>query len=431
MTNNITKRGNHFYYQRRIPKELSKKAVSAKLSGKKLYQVSLKTNELNEARLKAAKINLWFEEQLHTARNQSDPALIYRSLIDNKLNPIDAFSLSLEAIEAQHNFSFERNPGDLPQVSIDALDALRRLRRASEGATSKDLNQLAEECKKDLIESEIGGKKGLQGKIKPAIKWLHDALGKNILYLEDLKPRDIKNAVRLTQREGLLSSSTISGHLRALRAIWKFSKVEYDLTFRSPFEDISIKVTSNSYDRLYPDEINTLHSLADPEIQLAIKIGATTGARISEVTSMSAIKDSQSGKLFWSIKPNGDGKTKNSTRVIPVHPRLLSEINDGFTLDVSERTLPRKMRHAMTNLKDLLGIKDRSLSFHSFRSHVASELVYSLGYKPEEVELYTGHCPQGSLIKRKGAVHTYIQCPSEDILQGMANNLCWPFKNSS
>lgn len=429
MTNNITKRGNHFYYQRRIPNELSKKSHNSKLFGKKLYQISLKTSVPNEARLKAAKMNLWFEEQLHLVRNHTDPASVYRSLIDDKLDPMDAFSLSLEAIEEDYGISFEREQGESVDIPNNAKLALKRLRKAAEGSLQKDLRQLGDECKRDLLEAGVISKKGLLGKLNPAIRWLHDAMGVDVLYLDDLKPRDVKNAVRLTYRAGLLASSTISGHLRALRAIWKYAKVEYDLAYRSPFDDISIKVKSDSYDRLFPDEIDTLHNLADPEIRLAIRIGATTGARISEVASISTVKDTPTGQLFWSIKPNGDGKTKNSTRLIPVHPRLLGEISEGFSLGISGRTLSRKMKDAMTMMKAQLGITDRKLSFHSFRSHVASELAFTNKFTTKEIELYTGHRSQGSEIQRKRTIDTYIQCPSKNTLVKMARQLCWPFKN--
>lgn len=433
--NYLLKRDSGYYYQRRVPKCLSNSTVARQLTSKKIFQTSLKTTSLREAKFQAAKINSWFESLLADINAETFDAgkYFYRLVHHDALSKEDARCMTIERIEEETGFSFSRDPEEaLPEITAAAKHAINQLQAAESGRLSLSLQSIGNECIDDLMQEGSTNKKSIPGKIKPAIQWFLKSNELSDINLIDIKPSMVNRAMKFSARDLKLKASTVNGHINALRTVWKFARFNYDVDTDNPFTGARAKGKPESYQRFLPEEIAALYQLANPKIHLAIKIGATTGARLNEVLTMQVIRDEESNELYWSIKPDGDGKTLNSTRVIPVHPKLVPEIQEGFRLELSDRDLSRHMKAAVNEIKARNLVDPNGtgrLSFHSFRSHVASELLFTHGYKPEEVELYTGHRPQGSEIKRKRTVHTYIQCPSKDILRNMASNLCWPFEN--
>ena len=433
--NYLLKRGTNYYYQRRIPRNVEYSDCLELLNHKTIFQKSLRTSSLRKAKFEATKLNVWFESLLEeSVSGQFDAGQYYSRLIAQKgIDPNEARGFTLERIEENTKCSFDWEPGQaVPKFSEQTARELQKLKDAEKGKPSLSLIRMADECVADLKADGRTNRKSIPGKIKPAARWLLKCNDEVDLDLLSIKPSMVHRAMKFSMRELNLTASTVNSHINALRTLWKFARFNYDIEASNPFAEARVKGKVKSYQRFLPQEISELYKAAHPSIRLAIKIGATTGARISEVVTMKAIEDADTGDLYWSIRPNGDGKTANSTRVIPVHPRLLSEVSEGFQLGISDRQLSRLMKKVIEELKQL-DLFDRSgsgkLSFHSFRAHVASELLYTHGYKPEEVELFTGHRPQGSDIKKKSTVHTYIQCPSKDILKKMASELCWPFEN--
>jgi integrase len=431
----ITKRNSIYYFQRRIPKELSREPIADLLTSKKLFQTSLKTTNRKIALHKAAQLNLWFEEQLRLLRKPKLEAdNVFLSLTQDTEVPreIDARQLVIEWIENEYKFSFDREPNQtLRSIPSEVRIALDRLKSAENGKKYLSLIQIAKECVEDMAQEGKVNKKSIPGKVIPAAKWLLSCLDLTDIELTKIETKHVKAAMRFSKNQKGLAPATINGHLCALRALWQFAHEDYSLPAQGPFTKMSSKGKSESYRRFYPEEIFQLYQLADDLIKPAIMIGATTGARISEATTMKAIRDSSNGRLYWSIKPDGDGKTASSTRVIPVHPKL-AFVTEGYSLEVTSRTLTRHMRAAVDSLIKSGKLRTEhsgKLSFHSFRSHVASELAHSQGYRPDQIELFTGHRAQGSELKRKSTVHIYIQSPSKNLLEQMVDGLCWPFEN--
>lgn len=434
--NYITLRGSTYFFQRRVPQILSENPKYPEFFGKKLFQRSLQTPSRRLAKSKAASLNAEFEKViLNATNNELDVARIF-SLAKQDLSEsdaLDARTLTLNEIESHFNFSFDREPNEALSLPKHIKNALEQLAQAESGKKVYSLREMALLCKEDLILEGNTNKKGILGKIEPAAHWLLNLMEVEDVDMLAIKPSKVKTAIRRSLNDLNLSASTINGHINALRKIWKVFVVQHDITAVSPFAEMRAKGKSNHWDRFFPEEITKMYHIADDQLKIAIKIGATTGARASEAVSMKVIECENSQNMFWSIKPDGDGKTANSTRIIPVHPKLISEIYPGFKLPISQRTLSRKFSNLIKDMaqreefrSSQQSSESRKLSFHSFRSHVASELAFTGRFNPEEIGLYTGHKGQNSKLMR-GALGIYIQTPSEDVLSAMAQSLCWPF----
>lgn len=434
--NYITLRGSTYFFQRRIPQILSENPKFPEFFGKQLFQRSLQTPSRRLAKSKAASLNAEFEKViLNAMNNELDVARIFSVAKQYLSEPdaIDARTFTLNEIESHFNFSFDRESNETLSLPKHIKTALDQLTQAESGKKFYSLREMALLCKEDLILEGNTNKKGILGKIEPAVEWLLNLMEVEDIDLLEIKPSQVKTAIRRSLNDLNLAASTINGHINALRKIWKVSVVQHDITAVSPFTGMRAKGKSNPFDRFFPEEIAKMYRYADGDLKMAIKVGATTGARASEALSMEVIECENSQKLFWSIKPDGDGKTANSTRIIPVHPKLIPEVYPGFKLPISQRTLSRKFSKLiedMTQREEFRGSQQssepRKLSFHSFRSHVASELTFAGRFNPEEIALYTGHKGQNSKLMR-GALGIYIQTPSEDVLSAMAQSLCWPF----
>ncbi|MBO1926735.1 tyrosine-type recombinase/integrase, partial [Thiomicrorhabdus sp. 6S2-11] len=77
-----------------------------------------------------------------------------------------------------------------------------------------------------------------------------------------------------------------------------------------------------------------------------------------------------------SIAPKGDGKTKNATRLIPVHSELINDLKDFKGFSISQGTFEKRRRKAVIESygEDFANNHDTYSLRHTFTTTLVSEL---------------------------------------------------------
>jgi integrase len=185
----------------------------------------------------------------------------------------------------------------------------------------------------------------------------------------------------------------------------------------NPFEGQRIKQVTAHYEPFTDQEIAAL--FADAKLEIAPAqydtatvlpwvslIAAYTGCRLEEAASLKVadIKETD-GIWYFHFCPNGNGKTKAATRVVPLHHEL---VNAGLlryrdTLPKESVLFPGlkgknskpgklgpKLGDAFFRWRKRLGIVRPGVNFHSFR-HTVGDRLRKAGVQESDIAAVLGH----------------------------------------
>lgn len=421
----IYKRGNIYHFKKRIPKalethpffygrgnfvSLSLKTDSRRLANSRALAILAEWEQLKQEP-QVAHFEHWAEAY------RRDERLIGVSDSDNVIDVDEYRSLITEDL-------LSSRPPDL-QIRLDALHDNKGSYQASIRALEQNVIRAKEAAGKSKPRSVIS-------KVRRGCSWLLTLLRADDTDIRDLTWQSVNKFVQI-EINNKTSSNTIHGYLYGLRQIWKHAyKLGLVATRESPFDEHDISNTTQGFDSFSWDEIKTIYDKArdSSDLQLAIKIASTTGARAGEICDIRRFDSSDFDSPLWAIKFRDKGKTSSATRLIPIHPTLAPEIPKNFIANWSykkliERTFtPIKQRCNIDSHDNLTG-KIRRLGFHSFRVAVINYLVYEKGFPLAAASELTGH--KTSYLGNEGAIAGYLRTSSLKTKLEMVSSIPWVF----
>jgi len=185
----------------------------------------------------------------------------------------------------------------------------------------------------------------------------------------------------------------------------------------NPFEGQRIKQVTAHYEPFTDQEIAALFADAKFEtapakhdtataLPWACLISAYTGCRLEEAASLKAadIKETD-GIWHFEFLPDGNGKTKAATRVVPLHHELIDvgllRYRDALPKDSmlfpglkgkgsKPGKLGPRLGDAFKRLRERLGIVRQGVNFHSFR-HTVGDRLRKAGVPEDDRAALLGH----------------------------------------
>nr|WP_233129166.1 DUF6538 domain-containing protein [Acetobacter sp. DsW_54] len=395
-------RGTTYHFRRIVPP-----ALRAALNRREIW-VSLTTDYQNEARKRASILHARTTElfmQAHSVLAEPDALSRLEGL---RVSLRDLQSMNLPS-SAQETGSMPvsvlmpkprtmKKPAKAPKVQPLMLSgALKRfvLDSPHASADTKKATQRAVElflqAFGDAPVSIIGGEKA--GAFRDLLFSLPASLGKRKSNLT------LEEETQRAREEGLptLSGKSVKNHMMRLSALWN-QLHQRELVTRNPWTGWNFENGQKTVRRSWTTKELALlasaswHSTSVPEqtFQLATLIAAYSGMRLGEVCAMRK-EDIQNidGIPCFMVRPHSDDgwspKTDASTRVVPVHSKLI----EAGILAVKETTdcpylLPglgtsrqgnrgAALGRAFSLLKTRIGLP-AEITFHSFRHTVSTQL---------------------------------------------------------
>lgn len=320
---------------------------------------------------------------------------------------------------------YPKHVSDDDQIKIHALTGNKK---SFTGGMKHTLNTLIKE--REARKDAKGSSQKTLLKLKRGVSWFLDEIGQKDIKLDEIQWEDVQR-IATKALNGGMAGKTLDGHFYALRTVWmRIHQGNPSKSQINPFSHHKVPTSdSNSYDAFTWDEIRDLWLQTDnPELKQIIPIAATTGARINEIVTLTTQFIKEADTLCYLIKLNEKGKTAHSSRILPVHPKLVDQLGEGWSYPKGDRSLSRAFMNlknkVITNWKDPYTEKPRNLGFHSFRSSVSSYLVNEANYPEATASLYTGHKPDK---KNGSAIIIYVKMPDLQKKLEMCLSLPWVF----
>ncbi len=271
-----------------------------------------------------------------------------------------------------------------------------------------------QETLRDVAEKTIQHKRQLGKREKTLGKYNRSV----DVFLDHLQIKDIPIAsIRRKQVVGfsmdmqaVKAGSTVSNYLTFLSEIWQMARDLELLEGENPFRGHRVKNDKQRYRPWSEAELKDLHELLPESDRLMLRIGVYTGARLDEIHTLTPedireVETDQGNVLCFHLKPKGDGKNTNATRIVPVHPALLDDLKEfkGYqgTSDAYSK------RFGKVKAKYLGDENSRQYCFHSIR-HTLSTALHRAGIDELIISYVTGHSNPG----RSEAGRTYIHGPT-------------------
>lgn len=395
MPKHLTKQYNTWTYQRRVPTELKE---HPRFKGKNVIRKSLKTDSLNIAlRLRDeedAKIEAIIKGDLIIDYEEA-----YNQLVEDEGHPagatdeqIHSLWCALDNLEDGYDIGGRLDPAHQKDAMILALRYYIK-RAQGENATpiNATLRQALEVSKKKAIQNEQADRY-----IKSFDNAVNQFLG--FLRASDVELGWIDNKTvdeYIEHRQSSVSEKTIKNDLTVLSTIFKTAKRKNMVTTSNPFlePNLSTKRTKHREAFNVSEASAILRALPD-KFKLVWLIAYYTGIRREELFRLSAesivSKESERGHIrCLSIAPNGDGKTVNSTRFIPIHPDLEPHLKDFDGFDFAPNTFGTHRLKATIKLYGKEFADSHPL--HSLRHTFSTTLHNHFPEQPQLVDWLTGH----------------------------------------
>ncbi len=426
----LRQRGNIWWLHYNLPKTI--KSHPSYEGEPSIYIKNLETDSLSKAkqlrddiiyRLKRSVLDVDpFEKALKISEQERKG--FYKS--NPHLDPdYDDYSLIVEDIEdreAIKQYGMNKETGEPLAYSQDVLN-IRSVRRGVNPYPDKTkmLRYLTDKVVKEQEANGLASKTVF--KIKRSTSWFLEHTIQDDIDLSLIDYDMVHAYLTLDQSNGV-AGSTLSGHLYGLAMIWDRAKKSKLVNGDNPFKLHRITKDSISYAPFTREEILSLYSLASGELKTLIHAAATTGARLNELLTAELRTPSAYSKPCWFFKFHDKGKTKQSTRVVPVHSSL--KLDEGFTFSLNDRTVSRQFktlvdRVIVDKVNNDTGI-ERKLSFHSFRTTVITELVVKQSISEQVVGAITGHVAGSSSL---GSITVYINTDDLESKCRTVERLTW------
>jgi integrase len=355
-TKNLKLRGNIWWYQRRIPKDLLEQ-----FNGETTISESLGTGDIRDARLQRDILNGKLQERKFNTPNISRHKF---------LNFVQEMSARKEEdpVYWDEPYDFDKAEADGNVELIHAYTTVNRRKdqRHKYGVKLKEaLTNWSNQKRKPVSTDSIGkAKKSVDGFLKHLT--LYD------IQLEDITKRQVNNYIEL-----LLAKYTIStarGYISRLRSIWNYCEQLSEVTTACPFDNHSFAGGTATIKKksFTLQEINLIkeHIVDEEPIkQLLVKLAVFTGCRISELCNLQVkhiISEDDIDAIYIE-----KGKTDAATRVIPLTSelgrRLKALAESKGDTDLLLGLNGKAMSRWFSRIKTAHISKDTAKTFHSFR----------------------------------------------------------------
>jgi integrase len=355
-TKHLKLRGNVWWYQRRIPKELLEQ-----FNGQITIAESLDTVSIREARAKRDILNGKLEERKFITPN------ISRHKFIDFVQEMSARKKE-DPVYWNEPYDFDKAEADGNVELIHAYTTVneRKDQRYKYGIKLKEaLASWSNQKRKPISADSIG-------KTRKSVDGFLKHLNFNDIQLQDISKKQVDSYIELLIVK--YATSTARGYISRLRSIWNYCEQMSKVTTPCPFDNHSFAggTETNKKQSFTHQEINLIkEQIADenPIKQLLVKLAAFTGCRISELCSLQVKHVISEGDIDAIYIEKG--KTDSATRVVPLTGELGERLktlaeskgdNDllfGFNGKVISRWFSRlKTAHIST---------DTAKSLHSFR----------------------------------------------------------------
>ena len=403
-------RGNVYWLYFRIPSRIRK--IPRYSDSPELLTQSLKTSDIRIARRRRDKIvnevlssetemdnhKLWLDYHNEHAtvfakHNPAEPDL-YHGLETDKI--IDA---------AIKQFGRDPETGHPLQFS-EAQEASLAGLTGKEPESHSKLRYLAEQAAKE--KEARGTSKATLFKIGRGVEWFLEQINKDDIAIDAITWKMVSDVLTDRLNEGV-KGNTLRGYLLGLKATTTYAQRIGLVSGHSPFADHRISQEGNSYDAISWEDARRLYLAAADDLKPLIHAGATTGARISEI--LNGKVDTPEGYdhqcWFFCTEEGNKGKTKQSTRIVPLHDSL-NYLEDGFRFIIKDaythRRLKKLFEEVIGDKIDKVTGKPLKIRFHSFRSSVVTELTRKHNIPLPIAGTVTGHTGGAGV----GSIVTYI-----------------------
>ena len=228
---------------------------------------------------------------------------------------------------------------------------------------------------------------------KNAVKHLLKTLKDEHTILSSVSVRDVNQHIERLRDK--VTEKTINNHLHYLSTVFKVAKRNGRVTRNNPFTNFGLSNTATNARQPYSrSQVLAVYQGLPLRLRLAWKILYYTGMRRSELFNLNADSivdlEAEQGLIScFSIAPNGEGKTANATRFIPIHPDLKNDLTDFQGFDYSPNTFGS---YRKKTVELLFGKKfAKTHDTHSLRHTFSTTLHNHFPDQPQLVDWLTGH----------------------------------------
>ena len=302
-TKHLKLRGNVWWYQRRIPKDLQDQ-----FGGQTTLSESLGTGDIREARRQRDILNGRLEERKFNAPNVARHRFLelVRTMSEDKENFPEYWD---------EHYDLDKVERDNDRVFLDAYTTVngRKDHRAKYGITLKEALKLW------VRKFEANKTKDTVAKIKKAVDSFLQHNKSYDMLLTDITKKQVHDYIEALQLK--YAKTTVQGQISRMRSVWTYCESIGEVTTPSPF-DGHIYTGGTEVNKKQPFTIEEIRWIKEnvatdePNKRLLVELGVFTGCRISELCNLKVqhiITDGDITAIYIAT-----GKTDSAERVVPL-----------------------------------------------------------------------------------------------------------------
>lgn len=285
------------------------------------------------------------------------------------------------------------------------------------GATFESVLKKYEDRRKDEVASKTVYQYGLN--IRKFLAWSEDRAGYKPLIMYQIDRRFIAQYVEYLRKNGVGNLTIENKHMRPLNTIFDFaSSIGEFPDIEAPSRGHRLKATKQDKNSKIPRKPfgdDDLKKIFNPATYLQIKhpdgfwlplLSLYTGARLNELCKLAYFDIGETDGVHWIHinEDNGSLKNEASHRKTPLHPQLIELGFLDYVADLKKwggmlfphlkpdahGSYIKNPSRRFGEYLDKIGMTDKGLVFHSFRSTV-SDLLKQSGVPAEERDDFIGH----------------------------------------
>ncbi|MEZ8196240.1 tyrosine-type recombinase/integrase [Vibrio cortegadensis] len=356
-TKHLKLRGNVWWYQRRIPKDLQDQFES-----QTTISESLGTGDIREARRQRNILNGRLEERQFNTPNTGRHRFLelVQEMSEHK-------SLNPEGWDEPYDLDKASKEGD--DVFIHAYTTVngRKDQRSKYTISIKEaLNVWIRKFERDKTQDTVS-------KVKNAVDNFLKYLKVYDILLTDITKRQVHDYIEVLQTK--YAKTTVQGQISRMRSIWTYCESLDEVSTASPFDGHSY-TGGNNTNKKQPFTIEEIQWIKEnvatnePNKRLLLELGVFTGCRISELCNLQVkhvITDSDITAIYIET-----GKTDAAERIVPLTDDLGSRVKvladnkleDDLLLGFDNSS---EMSRWFSRIKTENISTDSAKCFHSFR----------------------------------------------------------------
>lgn len=271
----------------------------------------------------------------------------------------------------------------LPAITYDETLTIKAL---SQSTLQEALELTLKTQKSKVSTSTLNG-------YKNAVRGLLKRFGNSDITMSKITVKEV--CMHVEKLKETLTEKTINNHLNYLSTIFKIAKRHGMAAGENPFTNFGLSNAATNPRQPYSrSQVQAIYKALPSKYKLAWKILYYTGMRRSELFKLkheSIVKLEAEQEFIYciSVAPNGDGKTSNATRYIPIHPDLKDDLKGFSGFDYSPNTFGSYRKKTVESLFGKQFAKTHDT--HSLRHTFSTTLHNHFPDQPQLVDWLTGH----------------------------------------